>query len=163
MNKRQKQFLARTLAVAILAASGGAVAQQQSAAPKPETLIKWRQSAFQVIGWNCGHIKQLLEGQYNKEEVVKSANAIAAISNLGLGGLFVTGTEQGKGWHDTNAKPELFKEGSKVGEYAGNFVKEANELAKVSTTGDAAAVKTQFGKLTSTCKSCHDDFRRKDT
>jgi cytochrome c556 len=162
MNKRQKSYLAASLAMAFLAVSVGAVAQQ-SAPAKPETLIKWRQSAFQVIGWNCGHIKQVLDGVYNKEEVVKSANAIAAISNLGLGSLFTTGTEQGKGWHETNAKPELFKEGSKVGEYAGNFVKEANELAKVSNSGDVAAVKSQFSKLTATCKSCHDDFRRKDS
>ena len=42
------------------------------------------------------------------------------------------------------------------------FNKEANELAKVAATGDAAAVKVQFGKLGQTCKGCHDDFRKKD-
>ncbi len=32
-------------------------------------------------------------------------------------------------------------------------------MAKVAATGDAAAVKAQFGKLGETCKGCHDKFR----
>ena len=42
------------------------------------------------------------------------------------------------------------------------FNKEANEMAKVAAGGDAAAVKEQFGKLSDTCKGCHDDFKIKD-
>jgi cytochrome c556 len=148
---------ATTLTIA--AASLTAIAQQ---APKPEQLIKWRQSAYQVVGWNTGRIKASLDGQYNKDEVAKAANTIAAIANTGLGALFPPGTEQGKGWHDTAVKPELFQDGKKVGEYAANFSREATELAKVAATGDPAAVKDQYAKLTRTCKSCHDDFRAKD-
>jgi cytochrome c556 len=142
-----------------LAISGAALAQQ---APRPENLIKWRQSAYQVLAWNSGRIKANVEGQYNHDEVVKAANVIAALANSGLGALFAPGTEQGKGWHETSAKPELFKNGARVGELAGNFTREANELAKVAASGDAAAVKTQFGKLGQTCKACHDDFKSKD-
>jgi len=154
----------RTLTVAataltIAAASLTAVAQQ---APKPEQLIKWRQSAYQVVAWNTGRIKASLDGSYNKDEVVKAANTIAAIANTGLGALFPPGTEQGRGWHDTAVKPELFQDGRKVGEYAANFSREATELAKVAAVGDPAAVKDQYAKLTRTCKSCHDDFRAKD-
>ena len=42
------------------------------------------------------------------------------------------------------------------------FNKEANELAKVAATGDAAALKVQFGKVGETCKGCHDKFRQED-
>ena len=145
--------------LAIAAASLTAIAQQ---APKPEQLIKWRQSAYQVVAWNTGRIKASLDGQYNKDEVAKAANTIAAIANTGLGALFPPGTEQGKGWHETAVKPELFQDGKKVGEYAANFSREATELAKVAAVGDPAAVKDQYAKLTRTCKSCHDDFRAKD-
>jgi cytochrome c556 len=34
-------------------------------------------------------------------------------------------------------------------------------MAKVAATGDEAAVKAQFGKLSETCKACHDDFKAK--
>lgn len=134
-----------------------AFAQQ---APKPEQLIKWRQSAYQVIAWNSGRIKANVEGPaYNKEEVVKAANTIAAIANSGLGALFAPGTETGKGWHDTSVKPALFTDGAKAGAAAAAFNKEANELSKVAATGDLALVKAQYGALTKTCKGCHDDFR----
>lgn len=156
-----KHYLKPLLAAVIVAVSAGALAQQ-AAGPKPEQIIKWRQSAYQVLAWNNTRIKTNLEGQYNKDEVLRSANAIAALANAGLGSLFPAGTEQGKGWHETTVKPELFKNGKRVGELAGNFTHEANELARIAATGDAAAVKTQFGKLGQTCKGCHDDFKSKD-
>lgn len=158
MNKRLKHIVAPVLAIGALAAAATAIAQQ---APKPEQLIKWRQSAYQVLAWNAGRVKANVEGQYNKEDVVKAANTIAAIANSGLGALFVPGTETGKGWHDTAVKPELFTD-KKAGEDGANFAKEANELAKVAANGDVAAVKAQLGKLQGTCKACHDDFRKKD-
>ncbi|MBS1131363.1 MAG: cytochrome c [Proteobacteria bacterium] len=153
--KQVKPFL---VAVA-LTVTASAFAQQ---APKPEQVIKWRQSVYQVLGWNSNRIKANVDGQFNREEVVRAANSTAAIANSGLGALYLPGTEQGKGWHDTAAKPEIFKDGKKVGELAANFAREANELAKVAVNGDQAAVKAQFGKLGQTCKSCHDDYKVKD-
>jgi cytochrome c556 len=157
MTASRKLLLIPTLAAAVLAAP--VLAQQ---APKPETLVKWRQSAYQVVAWNSGRIKASVEGTYNKEEVVKAANTIAALANAGLGSLFVPGTETAKGWHDTSAQPALFTDGARVSELAGNFNKEANELARVAAGGDAAAVKEQFARLNRTCKACHDDYRKKD-
>jgi cytochrome c556 len=140
-----------------LALATGALAQQ---APKPENLIKWRQSAFQVVAWNSGRIKSSLDGGYDKSQVLRSANAIAAIANAGLGSLFATGTESGKGWHDTTVKADAFTNQARFAELGGEFAKESNELVRVVSGGaDAAAVKDQFGKLQKTCKSCHDDFR----
>ena len=159
MNQSFKHAILAALAVTTLGLSLATQAQQ---APKPEQVIKWRQSAFQVIGWNVGRIKANVEGQYNKEEVVKAANSIAAIANGGLGSLFVAGTETGKGWHETAVKPALFAADSKVGEYAGAFAKESTELAHLAATSDQAHVKEQFGKLGRTCKACHDDYRSKD-
>ena len=155
MNKRIKTIVA----LAVVAASAAALAQQ---GPKPENLIKWRQSAFQIVAWNSGRIKASLDGPYNKDEVLKAANTIAAVANSGLGGLFAPGTEQGKGWHDTSARPEVFKDTKRFGELGANFAQEANALAQVAAGGDPAAIKTQYGKLTRTCKACHDDFKAKD-
>jgi cytochrome c556 len=149
------KFLCLASLACVVAGSAGA---QQ--APKPEALIKWRQSAFQVVAWNSGRIKASLDGGYNKDQVLKSAAVIAAIANSGLGSLFAAGTESGKGWHDTTARPELFSNTAKFAELGGAFGKESSELVRLVSSGaDAAAVKDQFGKLQKTCKSCHDDFR----
>lgn len=136
--------------------AGTAVAQV-----KPEDAIKFRQSGYAFMAWNMGRIKANVEGQYNKDEVIKSANAIQAIANSGMGALYLPGTDHGKGWEDTRVKPELFTNKEGVGKVAGAFVKEANEMAKIAAAGDAAATKEQFGKLSGTCKGCHDDFKIK--
>jgi cytochrome c556 len=154
-----KKLVKPLLAVLLFTAASASMAQQ---APKPEQVIKWRQSVYQVLAWNNGRIKNNVEGSYNKDEVIRAANAIAAIANSGLGALYPAGTETGKGWRETTVKPELFTETAKAGEAAKKFITESNELAKVAATGDAAAVKVQFGKLGQTCKGCHDDFRKKD-
>ncbi|HEY8879804.1 MAG TPA: cytochrome c [Roseateles sp.] len=142
------------LAALLLAAS--AQAQQ---APKPEQLIKWRQSAYQVIGWNTGRVKANVDGTYNKDDVVRAANTIAAVANGGLPTLFAAGTDTGKGWHDTSVKATLFSDASGAAAAQANFGKEANELARVAQTGDVAAVKAQLAALQKTCKACHDDYR----
>jgi cytochrome c556 len=154
-----KKTIAPVLAVALLAGSAGALAQQ---APKPEQLIKWRQSAFQVIAWNTGRIKASLDGQYNKDEVQRAANTLSAVANGGLGALFAAGTESGKGWHDTTAKAETFSNQARFGVVGADFGKETAELARLSAGGDVAALKAQLAKVQKTCKSCHDDFKAKD-
>lgn len=158
MKKRIYPAAVLALAVATL------FAQAADAPPplKPETAIKWRQSAFQVIAWNSGRIKALTEGPYNKEEAVKAANTLAALANGGLFSLFVPGSETGKGWHDTTSKPELFKDPKRLAELSAAFGKEATELAHIAQNGDQASLKEQYGKLTRSCKSCHDDFKSKD-
>jgi len=148
--------IATVVALGAIAVTTTAWAQQ---APKPENQIRWRQSAFQVIALNTARIKASVDGTYNKDEVVKSASAIAALANTNLLTLFTPGTEAGKGWHDTTAKAELFKDTQRVAELNAAFTKEANELLRVAQAGDAAAVKEQHGKLARSCKSCHDDFR----
>jgi cytochrome c556 len=144
------------LAAAGVFVAAAAMAQQ---GPKPEDLIAARQAGYKFMAWNTGRIKANVEGTYNKDEVVKAANAIAGIANSGMGALYVPGTEKGRGFHDTHAKPEVFTDKEGVAKVAIAFTKEANEMAKVAATGDAAAAKAQLGKLVEACKACHKDYR----
>ena len=48
-----KHTIHKVVAVTLLAAAGASLAQQ---APKPDPLINWRPSAFQVAAWNAGRI-----------------------------------------------------------------------------------------------------------
>jgi cytochrome c556 len=145
----------------VLALLVGSLAATAQAQVKVEDAIKWRQSAYATMGWSMGRIKANIDGTYNKDEVIKSANVIQAIANSGMGVLYVPGSDKGKGWAETRVKPELFTDGPKVGKIATEFNQAANELAKVAATGDAAAVKAAFGKVGASCKSCHDDYRTK--
>lgn len=143
-------------AVLFVSLSGVASAQ----ALKPEEMIKFRKSGYSFMSWNMGKIKANLDGDFNKDQVAAAANLVAATANSGMGALFAPGTDKDVAGEKTRVKPEFFEQPEKVKELAMNFIKEANELAKVAATGDAAAVKTQFGKTGGTCKACHDEFRK---
>ena len=147
---------------AILALLAVTLAGTASAQVKPEDAIKFRQSGYGFMAWNMARIKANVEGTYNKDEVIKAATAIQAIANSGMGALYLPGTDKGTGWEKTRVKPEFFTNKEGVTKVAMAFGKEANEMAKVASTGDAAAVKAQLGKLSGTCKGCHDDFKIKD-
>ena len=150
------RLAALMLAVSAVSAVTAAQAQQT---PKPEQLIKWRQSAYQTIAWNTARVKANVDGSYNKDDAARAAAVIAALANSNLGVLFPAGTETGKGWRDTTVKANLFTDGPGVGAAAGAFAKEANELARVTQAGDVGAVKAQLAALQKTCKACHDDYR----
>lgn len=149
------------IAVAALAIglSGATLAQTIG---KAEDQIRWRQSVMQTQGWSMARIKANIDGTFNKDQVIQAANTIQAIANSGSGGLFQPGTDTGKGWRDTNVKPEMFANAAKLKEVGMAYNKEANEMAKVAATGDAAAVKAQFGNLGKACKGCHDEFRKEE-
>jgi cytochrome c556 len=148
------------LAVFVAAASTAAIAGQAE-----DQQVKFRQSAYSFAAWNCSKIKsQVVEHpeSFNKDQVVAAANAVAAVANSGLGALYGPGTDQATGWKKSRLKPEFFDKPEDAKKAAVAFNKEANELAKVAATGDVGAIKTQFGKVGETCKSCHDSFRIRD-
>jgi cytochrome c556 len=153
MNK--KIPLAILLAATATAALAGPIEEQ----------IRFRQSAYSFAAWNIQKIKaQVVDHPetYNKDSVAAAANAVAAVANSGLGALYGEGTDQGIGWKQTRLKPEFFQKKDEVTKVANTFNEAANELAKVAATGDVNLIKTQFGKVGESCKSCHDLIRIKE-
>ena len=151
-----KASVSAIAAVLLVSLAGAASAQ----ALKPEEMIKFRKSGYSFMSWNMGKIKANLEGDFNKDQVAAAANLVAATANSGMGAVFGPGTDKEVAGEKTRVKPEFFEQPDKVKELAMNFAKEANALAKVAASGDAAAVKAQFGKTGWTCKACHDEFRK---
>ena len=151
-----KASVSAIAAVLLVSLAGAASAQ----ALKPEEMIKFRKSGYSFMSWNMGKIKANLEGDFNKDQVAAAANLVAATANSGMGALFGPGTDKEVAGEKTRVKPEFFEQPDKVKELAMNFAKEANALAKVAASGDAAAVQAQFGKTGGTCQACHDEFRK---
>jgi cytochrome c556 len=149
----------------VLALVLGAVSVSALAGQAEDQQVKFRQSAYSFAAWNCAKIKsQVVEHPetYNKDQIIAAANSVAAVANSGLGALYGPGTDQATGWKKSRLKPEFFDKPEEAKKAGLAFNKEANELAKVAVSGDVAAIKTQFGKVGETCKSCHDSFRIKD-
>jgi cytochrome c556 len=156
---RTRSFL--PMAVALLAVLMPPAARAQSAA-RPEALVKWRQSAFQVIAWNTGRIKNALAGDYDAREVRNAANALAAVASAGLADLFVPGTSGAKGWRVTTAAAAVYDEAAKFRALSEEFARETAELARLAGAGDARVVRAQFEKVAKSCKGCHDRYRQAD-
>lgn len=130
-----------------------------------EEQIRFRQSAYSFAAWNVQKIKSQVVDHpetFNKDSVTASANAIAAVANSGLGALYGEGTDHGVGWKESRLKPEFFQRKEEVTVVATTFNVAANDLAKVAATGDVNAIKAQFGKVTESCKGCHDLIRIKE-
>ena len=152
---RKEITLTVLLAASATAAIAGPIEEQ----------IRFRQSAYSFLAWNTAKIKkEVVEHPetFNKDYVAAAANAIAAVANSGLGELYGDGTDQGIGWQKTRLKPEFFQKKSEVTTVANTFNEAANELAKVAATGDVNQIKAQFGKVTESCKGCHDLIRIKE-
>jgi cytochrome c556 len=148
----------------VLALAAGTISAAALAGPI-EDQIRFRQSAYSFIAWNCAKIKNQAVDHpesFNKDQVLAAANAIAATANSGLGALFAPGTDKGIGWKQTRLKPEFFQQSEDAKNAGVAFITEANALAKVAESGNVDQIKAQFGKLGDTCKGCHDKFRIKE-
>jgi cytochrome c556 len=159
-HSRNRVLTSSILAVAfvLLAAKSPAIAQS---APRPEALIKWRQSAFQVIAWNSSRIKAAVASG-DSQEVRAAAAALSGVANSGLHTLFPANTAQGKGWRETTARAEVFSDPERFRALTLEFARESSELARLAVASDQAATTAQFAKVAKTCKSCHDKFRQTD-
>ncbi len=139
---------------ACLAAAAPIAANAQFA--KAEDAIKYRQSAFALMGAHMNRIGAVTKGEvpFKAEEVKKSAALISTLSTLPWEA-FGPGTEGGK------TKPIAFKEMDKVKGGADKFMKAAADLDAAAKTGDLNQIKKAFGATGQTCKTCHDSYRDK--
>ncbi len=149
--KLQKIVLASTATVLAIT-TGFAFAQFQ----KSEDAIKYRQSAFTVMANSFSKIGAVVKGEapYNKDEVAKNAAVVAMISTLPWQA-FGPGTEGGKAQSDIWSDNAKFKAASDKMQLA------AIDLNKAAQSGDLDSIKKAFGAVGTTCKGCHDDFRKK--
>lgn len=150
--------IATTAGLRMLAASIILIAASPASAQfqKTEDAIKYRQSAFSLIGTHFGRIGAVVKGEvpYNKDDVAKNAAIVATLSTLPWQA-FGAGTEGGK------SQPGIWTEGNKFkmgGEKMQTAVAELNQAAQ---SGNLENIKKAFSAAGQTCKACHDDFRKK--
>ena len=150
----QKAIIA---ALAVITAGTLTVAAAQDM--KPDRAIHYRQGALTTMAWHFGVLAAMAKGDrpYDKDEAVRRANNVAALSRLPWEG-FAPGTEQGA---PTKAKPEIWKDPAKFKELQDRYIEEAGKLQTVAQNGDQNAFKSQVGATGKACGNCHDEFRSK--
>jgi hypothetical protein len=150
----------KVVAALVLTSFAGAVFAQQGL--KPEEMIKYPQGRLQLHGVEHGQDQGQPGRHLQQGAGHRGRQRGRGDGQFGHGRAVRAGDRQGCRRSETRVKPEFFKEQDKVRELAMAYIKEANELQKVAATGDAAAVKVQFGKTGESCKACHDKYRKDD-
>lgn len=142
-----------SLATAIATLSVPALAQFQ----KPEDAVKYRKGAMTVMGAHFGRIGAMANGRvpFDAKAVADNAALVETMSKLPWPA-FAAGTDKG----ETRALPEIWTEQAQFKESADKFQAEVAKLAAAAKTGNLDSVKTAFGAVGQTCKSCHDNYRK---
>ncbi|MFM2399322.1 MAG: hypothetical protein RL341_1479 [Pseudomonadota bacterium] len=125
---------------------------------KPEDAIKYRQSAFSVMGTHFGRIGAVVKGDvpFNAAAVTANAEIVAAMSKLPYTA-FTAGSDTG----NTKAKPEIWKEQDKFNKAASDMQDAVGKMLVAARSGNLDDVKKTFGAAGQTCKACHDEYRAK--
>ena len=146
----------KVLATAVLITAAVPASAQFS---KPEDAIRYRQSAYVLMGNHMGRINaQLKSDKPDVAAIQRSAGIVDFASQLPGEG-YVPGSDKG-GTPPTRAKPEVFTD-PKVKDVGRAMRQEVTKLVEVSKTGDIAAIRTQFQATAKSCDNCHDDYRNK--
>ena len=124
---------------------------------KPEDAIKYRKAGFTIMSAHFGRVGAMATGKapYDVKAAVENVDIAVAMSKLHWAA-FPEGSDKG----ETRAKPEIWKDSAKFKEAADKMQAELVKLSAAAKVGNVDALKTAFGPAASTCKNCHDNFRK---
>lgn len=149
-----RRLLPAVIACAI-GASGAAVAAD------PEEVIDYRKGAMQVTKYHFGTMADMLKGkiEYDQTAVEKHAAVVAMMSTL-VADQFPEGTDALAG--ETNALMEVWDESEAFADAVAEFEETSQVLVEAANSGDKEQLAAAVKDVGSSCKACHDDFRRDD-
>ncbi|HYD32725.1 MAG TPA: cytochrome c [Azospirillaceae bacterium] len=119
-----------------------------------EDVIAARQANFKVAKEAMGLIKKTLEDGGDLAVVKAQAVRLTEVAQK-AGPLFPAGSDKG----DTKAKADIWKNLPDFQTKGQAYGAEAAKLVEVAASGDAGAVKKQFGAVGASCKSCHESYK----
>ena len=126
---------------------------------KPEDLVKYRQSIYQVMGAQAKVLGAMAKGdtEFDGAAVHERALNLGNVSKL-LGETYVPAT---KGVKDSNMLPAAWDDLEGMGEKGKAFGGALQELIAVSGEEgfNKKAGALAIAKLLKSCKACHDDYR----
>jgi cytochrome c556 len=133
------------------------IAATALAQTKPESVIHYRQSLMDLIGWNYDLLAAMARARapIDTKEFSLRAERLASFGPQVLEG-FSKGSDKGA---VTDAGAEIWTDFDGFQAVANDFISESKKLAEIAKNGDEAQIKEQFRKVTGTCKTCHDKYK----
>ncbi len=143
------------LMAAVIALACALPAQAQFA--KPEDAVKYRKNSLFVMQQHWARVGAMATGKvpFDAKQAQDNMEIVSTLAKLPWAA-FGEGTDKG----DTRAKPEIWKESAKFKEAADKFQVEVAKVNAAAKTGNLDNLKAAFGSAGSSCKACHDSFRK---
>jgi len=151
----KKQLLTAGLALVV----GAGCSLSAMAQIKPETQVKWRQSAMALQGkYFYGQLRPMAQGKmpYDANAVARNAAYLDALSKMPWDG-FSPNTKDIK----SATLPAAFTDTAKFKEAEDRLQSETSKLVALTKSGDEAAIKAQILTVDKACGGCHESFREK--
>ena len=147
------------LSAAVLALLMGASFAAHAQFAKADDAVEYRQAAFTVMATHFGQIAAVVKGEkpYDKAALERNAGIVEMMSKLPWAA-FPPDSIVG----DSKAKPEIWTAGDKFKTDADNLQAATAKLSVAAKSGDLNAIKAAFGDTGKACKTCHQDFKKKD-
>lgn len=141
------------LSVLLLLTAGHATAEVPV-----ERAVKYRQSAYYLMGQHLSKINAVIKGEvsYNKAALEMNAELLVMMSRV-VFDAFPAGSDSGV----TKAKPEIWQEMDKFKKLSQASQSELDKLLAAAKTGDMAAIEIRFSEVSKSCKQCHDQYKTK--
>jgi cytochrome c556 len=159
--KKYARFVVPPLLFAGASMALGTVA---SAADDPvEKAIKARRGMMQLYSHYAGPLFGMAKKEMDYDAALAStlAENLNAVVNLSGARMWPPDSHNGARKGKTRAKPDIWKEGSGVGDKSQAMADAA--LAATLVAGDGLdALRGAVSDIGEACKGCHDDFRAKD-
>ena len=147
-----KRILTKIYLCSLIAAPISAQAQFA----KVDDAVQYRQAAFQVMSTHIKRIGAAVKSDMPFDKSAVEANiAIIEMLSKQLWTAFPAGSDT----PHSKSKPEIWKEMDKFKASANDLQVDVSKLSVAAKSGDLNAVRSAFGSVTQSCKSCHDNFR----
>ncbi|MBD3585011.1 cytochrome c [Salinimonas sp. HHU 13199] len=123
-----------------------------------EAYVEYRQSVFTLLKSNIAPLGGMAKGKIDYDAQVMETNAMrmeqlaAMLSDY----LRVDTSDSGV---ESSAKASLWSNFDDVESKIADLKNAAANLQSVAKSGDESAYRDAIGKLGSTCKACHDDYK----
>ena len=126
---------------------------------KPEDAIEYRKAAMSLMGTHFKGMAAVIKGEkpYDKEAFAVEARLFDTLFSLPWEAFAVLGSEKG----DTTMTAAALEQPDKFKAETEQFQTAVKGYISAAESGDLGAVKSAFGQVAKTCKSCHEAFRKK--
>lgn len=139
--------------------TGAAQAAEASSQKHADASVQYRKALFQLIRSNMAPLGGMAKGAIPYDAEVMGTNALRLEQLAAMVGDYMK-TDTRKFDVDTDAKDEVWDNFADVEKKAMALGDAAKGLQTVVAAGDESAYRAAIGKIGSTCKSCHDDYKK---